>query len=253
MLFQLLSDIPGKEAYVALTELIDDHPDPHQRAWMAKRAYQRAQADGDLEPWTADQVREFGANLTTTPATQRQLFDLTVARVADLKNWLERGNDSPYVNWGRAEDEDEIRNLVAGWLNLTRGNLFTITQESELANSQRMDICLQNQNVRSTVPIEIKLLDKGWTGPKLCERLGNQLAGDYLREADHGCGLMLLVWKGTSRPGRRWQIGGTRVGVDGLRAALKSHWDTVSNSFPNVAAVEVVLIDLTLRATKSGH
>ena len=250
-LFQLLADIPGKEAHIALTELIEDHPDPRSRPWMARRAYERAQADGDVEPWTAEQVREFGTALTATPATQRQLFDLTVARVADLKNWLEQGAESPYVTWRRAKDESEIRVLVAGWLNQTGGNAFTIAQEPEVANRQRMDIWLQNPDVPSPVTIELKLLDKGWTGPQLCESLVNQLARDYLREADGRCGLMLLVWKGT-KPGRRWLVDGRLVGVSDLRNALERHWASMTNSFPNVSAIEILLVDLTARAAKSG-
>ncbi len=104
-LFKLLSDIPGKEAYIALAELNEDQPNPGHRPWMAKRARHRAQADGDVELWAAEQAREFSSNLTTTPATQRQLFELTVARITDLKNWLERGDDSPYRTWQRAEFE----------------------------------------------------------------------------------------------------------------------------------------------------
>ena len=128
-LFGLLSQIPGKPAYVALTDLIEEHPYPSSRPWMAKRARERAEQDGDLEPWTAKQVSEFGAQLTRTPASQRQLFDLAVARVTDLKNWLEHGNDSPYVTWQKAGGENEIRNLVAGWLNQNWGNPLTIAQE----------------------------------------------------------------------------------------------------------------------------
>jgi len=251
-LFQLLSDIPGKEAYIALEELIEDHPHPGHRPWMAKLARHRAQTDGDIEPWTAEQVREFSSCLTTTPATQRQLFDLTFARVTDLKNWLERGDDSPYLTWQRAKDESEIRNLVAGWLNQKWDNLFTVAQEPELANGQRLDIRLQTPNVPLPLPIELKLLDKKWSGPKLCERLRNQLAGDYLREGNERYGVILLIWKGT-KPGRKWQIDGRRVGLSGLCHALKQHWEAISNSFPNVAAIEVVLIDLTMRALKSGN
>ena len=251
-LFKLLSDIPGKEAYIALAELVDDHPNPGHRPWMAKQARDRARADGDIEPWTAEQVREFSSDLTATPTTQRQLFDLTVARVTDLKNWLERGNDSPYRTWQKAEDESEIRNLVAVFLNQNWRNSFTIAQEPELANRQRLDIWLQNPNVPMPVPIELKVLDMNWSGPKLCERLRNQLAGDYLRDANERCGVMLLVWKGT-RPGRQWLIDGRWVGVSGLCRALKQHWEASSNSFPNVAAIEVVLIDLTMRAIKSGN
>ena len=219
---------------------------------MAKRAYERAEEDCDLEPWTSEQVSEFRSDLTRTPTTVRQLFDLTVDRLADLKNWLERGNDSPYLTWQKAEDEAEVRNLVTGWLNQPLRNPFTTTQEPEIANRQRTDIWLQNPNVSSPVPVELKLLDKGWTGPKLCERLRNQLAGDYLREAAEGCGLMLLVWQG-SKPERQRLVNGKRVGVSGLRDALKRYWASISNSFPSVAAVEIVVIDLTLRQNRSDR
>ena len=218
---------------------------------MAKRARERAEQDGDLEPWTARQVADFGAELTRTPASQRQLFDLALARVVDLKDWLERGNDSPYRTWGRACSENEIRNLVAGWLNARWGNPLTVAQEPELANSQRMDIWVQDGNVPSPMPIELKLLDKRWTGPKLCERLCNQLAGDYLLEATGGCGMMLLVWLGNA-PARRWRIDGRLVDLSGLQEAMKRHWAAHENAFPNVEAIEVVVVDLGCRAGRSG-
>lgn len=251
-LFTWLSEIPGKEAYVALSELVRCHPDPKYRLWMAKRAYKRAELDGDVEAWTSEQVNEFESNLTRTPATQRQLFDLTLERLLDLKAWLERGNDSPYRTWQRAKDEPEVRNLITGWLNQNWHNSYTTAQEPELANSQRVDIWLQNPSVGSPIPVELKLLDKGWTGPKLCERLQNQLVGDYLRESSEGRGLMLLVWQG-SKPERRWRINGALVGVSGLCDALKEYWLSISNSFSRVADIEIVVIDLTLRATRSGQ
>lgn len=249
-LFALLSEIPGKPAYVALAELIEEHPHANSRPWMAKRARERAEQDGDLEPWTARQVAEFGAALTRTPASHRQLFDLTVARVVDLKDWVERGNDSPYLTWRKASDESEIRNLVAGRLNGQWGNPLTVAQEPELANSQRMDIWVQDGNVPSPVPVELKLLDKGWTGPQLCERLRNQLAGDYLREASGGCGLMLLMWLGNG-PARRWRIDGRLVGLSGLEEAMKRHWAMYANGYPNVEAIEVVVVDLGRREGRS--
>ena len=212
-LFNLLAELPGKAAFIALSELIEEHPDPNARSWMESRARRRAEQDGDLERWTAKQIAEFGEKLTRTPKSHRQLFDLTVARLADLKDWLERGEYSPYRTWQRAADEGEIRVLVSGWLNQKWGNPFTVAQESELANRQRTDIRLQSQSVPSPVPIELKLLDKRWTGPKLCERLRNQLVGDYMREATGGCGVMLLVWQGNG-PDRRWKIDG-RDGAPG--------------------------------------
>ena len=84
----------------------------------------------------------------------------------------------------------------------------------------------------------------------LCERLRNQLAGDYLQHEKEGCGVMLLIWQG-GKPGRRWRINGAFVEVSGLRKALKDYWAGISNDFPNVAAIEIIVIDMTIRANKS--
>jgi hypothetical protein len=169
-----------------------------------------------------------------------------VCRLIDLKNWLERGNDSPWQTWQRSNGETEMRTLIAGWLNQQCRELYTTAQEPEIANSQRMDIWLQNTNIPSPVPIELKLLDKGWSGPKLCERLRNQLAGDYLREESAGCGVMLLVWQG--KKGKKcWEINKHRVGLGELASALKFYWQGIANEFPGVEAIDVVVIDLAMR------
>jgi hypothetical protein len=182
--------------------------------------------------------------------SHRQLHDIGIARLIDLKDWLERGNDSPYRTWQRVNDEAEMRNLVAGWLNDHSNSRFSCNQENELANKQRPDICLQSPNVTSAVPMELKLLDKNWSGPKLCERLRNQLAGDYLREEAAGCGVMLLVWQGEIT-NRRWKINGKNVALTELKEALLKYWYTISHSFPNVSVIEIVVIDLNIRGTKS--
>ena len=113
-----------------------------------------------------------------------------------------------------------------------------------------MDIWLENTSVGSPVPIELKLLDKGWSGPKLCERLRNQLVGDYLREETAGCGVMLLVSQQLP-PSRQWDIDGERVCVDELGNALKGYWQGIAGDYPGVEAVEVIVIDLTQRARVS--
>lgn len=251
-IFNYLSELPGKATYVALCELMRDHPNPAARTWMAVQALRRAERDGDIEPWSAQQVREFDQGQARTPASNRQLFDLTVDRLTDMRNWLERGNDSPYRTWQKAEDETEMRNLVAGRLNERAAARYTCAQENELPNKQRPDIWVQSPIVRSPIPIEIKLLDKGWTGPKLCERLRNQLAGDYLREQEGGAGVMLLFWQGRSA-GRRWRIGGRGVGLAGLEGALQEYWNGISHGFPNVVAVKVIVIDLMRRELRSAE
>ena len=251
-LLDRLLKISGKETYDVLTELAGNHPNADYRSCMSKLAYKHAEKDADLEPWSAQQVRDYDQYQVITPTTHRQLFDLTVDCLNDLKHWIEDGNDSPYQTWQKADSEAEMRNLVAGWLDDRSHGRYTCTQESELANRQRADIWMQSSQVASPapVPVELKLLDKGWSGPKLCERLRNQLPGDYLREEAAGCGVFLLIWRGRSSR-RSWKIGGNQVALPHLPKALTEYWQTVSNKFRGVEAIEILLIDLTIRENKS--
>ena len=249
-LLTMLVSTPGKEAYLALVELALDYPNPERRHRIRQLAHERAELDADLEPWSADQVCEFEREQTITPKTHQQLFDLAVSRLTTLKHWLEQSNNSPYRTWQRADDETEMRILIAGQLNSQSRVQFSIAQESELPNKQRPDIWVQADAVTSPVPIELKLLDQGWTGPKLCERLRNQLAGDYLRESTARCGVMLLVWQGVSAK-RGWKIGDRIVKLGDLEEALEEYWESISGAFPGVTSIDVIVIDLTIREAKS--
>jgi len=248
-LFNLIAETPGKATYSIINQLVQEHSAPDLRCWMAKQVYKRAEEDGDLEPWSAEQVSTFYRKQTITPETNRQLFDLAVNRILDLKNWLERGDDSPYETWQRADNEPEVRTLIAGWLNLKRRDQYTTAEEPEIANNQRMDIRLNNPSVVSPVPVELKLLEK-WTGPKLCERLRNQLVGDYLREENARYGVMLLVFQGRI-PRKRWKINNHFVELESLADALKSYWQSIAGEFPGVDSIDVITIDLTQRQVVS--
>jgi hypothetical protein len=245
-LFNMLLETPGKESYLSIKELIDDHPYIPCRQFMAKYAYNRAEVDSDQGLWDATQVSEFNKNQIITPETHQQLFELTVHRLRDLQNWLEGGHDSPYKTWQRAECENEMRNLIAGWLNIRSREQYTAAQEPELANAQRIDIQVHNTKVKSPVPIELKLLDKKWTGPKLCERLRNQLVGDYLREKSADCGVMLLISQKVDDK-KSWEINGKTVGLNELENAMKSYWESISSQYPKVEEIAVIVIDLTKR------
>ena len=250
-LFNLLAEIPGKPTYVALNELIDQHPDSNARAWMARSAQKRAEEDCDIQPWISKDVNEFANSLERNPTSHRELFEIGALRLNDFKDWLETGNDSLAEVYQKAKDEAAMRIIVANWLNDRARGRYSCAQEHELANGQRPDIFLQHNDISTPVPIELKLLDMNWTGPKLCERLRNQLAGDYLRESDAGCGIMLLVWR-RGKPTKKWKIGGIKADLSNLREAMLRYWESISHQFPKVAAIEVVVIDLTARASKSA-
>ncbi|CDT62423.1 conserved hypothetical protein [Vibrio coralliirubri] len=245
-IFTLLSDIPGKGSYLAINQLIQEYPS--SRSWMEKEAYKRAEIDGDLKTWSEQQISEFSKSKSIEPSTHRQLFDLAVEQLNELKNWLERGNDSPWRTWQRAEKETEMRTLIAGWLRQQSNNKYTVAEENELANSQRMDIILDNPNVHSPVPIELKLLDKKWSGNKLCERLRNQLAGDYIREESAKCGVFLLV---SQKMNQKWIINDNQVGLNDLADSLKSYWLEISHNYVGIEEIAIIVIDLVKRAEVS--
>jgi hypothetical protein len=243
-LFSLLSNLPGKEAYIAMKELEKEHPEAKYRPLMAKQAFKRAEADGDIEPWSNEQVFQFENKQLINPKTHKQLYELGILKLNSMKAWLEHGNDSPWRTWQRVRLENEIRNLITGWLNQNCRDQYTTAQEPELANGQRMDIWLHSNYVNAPVPIELKLLDKSWSGSKLCERLRNQLVGDYLRAEGASCGVMLLVSADTSKT---WMIDGKAVPLDQLRNALMSYWNSIAKDYPKVNAIEIIVIDLNLR------
>ncbi|WP_284307970.1 hypothetical protein [Shewanella glacialipiscicola] len=199
---------------------------------------------GNITPWSVHQFKEFCKSEMVSPESHRQLFELAVLQLKTLKDWVENGNDSPWVTWQRATEENEVRTLIAAELRKHSKGYYTIAEEPELANEQRMDIWLDNPKVRSPVPIELKLLDKDWSGPKLCERLRNQLVGDYLREEAAGCGVFLLISQKTTK---KWVVNGQRVGVNELASALKCYWKTIAGNYVGVDEIEVIVIDMKVR------
>lgn len=248
-LLNYLVEIPSKANYYALKQISEEYKYGSHKLLVQRRAYEMAERCGNLTPWSAEQFKEFHKSKVLSPRTHRQLFELAVKQLKVLKDWVENGNDSPWLTWQKATEENEVRTLIAGYLNQHRGGHYTIAEEPELANEQRMDIWLANPKIQSPVPIELKLLDKNWSGSKLCERLRNQLVGDYLREETAGCGVFLLV---SLNQTKCWKIGDETVSIDELASALKRYWQTISDQYKGVEEIEVIVIDLQKRELVSN-
>lgn len=244
-LVNILCEIPGRDAYLALKEIAERHPEPKMRPWFALRARTKAESDSEHPAWSATQVCQFGAEYERTPATHRELFDLAVLRLLDYKHHLEDGNDSTASVVIRAERETDLRNLIGVWCNDRARGRYVIPQELELPDAKRPDLWWTCTAFNGPVPTELKIADN-WTGPKLFERLENQLAGDYLRDDASVRGIYLLVWRGEQK---RWQLPNTKsVNFDELVKALQSHWESVTGAHPCVEEIRVIGIDLTKRA-----
>lgn len=244
-LVALLQQIPGRDSFLALRRISELHPDPRLRPWFVLQARARAEADCEPSPWSAEQVWQFGSGFERVPANHRELFDLAVMRLLDLKHEQEEGDDSMASVLIRATLETEIRNFVAAWCNHRSCDRYQVTQEEELPDAKRPDLRWRGKSFDGPVPVELKIADK-WSGPELFERLECQLAGDYLRDLKSNRGIYLLVNRGTRA---RWDLpAGGRASFEELICALQAHWTSVASAHSGVEEIRVIGIDLTKRA-----
>jgi hypothetical protein len=249
-LFQFIQEAPGKEAYLALLEMGNAHPDSDSRPWMNFYAKKKATADADVAPWTLSQVREFNRSLVCTPTNHRELWYLAVDRLNDLKYDLENGDTSIASLLQSVDAETEFRKFIGGWCRDRAAGRYNVPQEEELADSKRPDLrFLGTGNFDGPVPIELKIADK-WTGPALYERLENQLSGSYLRDIRSSRGIFLLLFAGTKKR-TYWDLpgGGRASTLVELVDALQAQWAQISHNYPNVEDIAVIGIDLTIRGT----
>jgi hypothetical protein len=245
-LFNLLNQISGKEAFLALEEISRVHPEESARSWFVLHAKKKAEQDADIGPWTPSQVREFQDRLERTPANHRELAELATMRLLDLKDDLENGDSSIAQILQKVTLETDMRKYIGDKLREKAAGRYSIPQEEELADAKRSDLRFHGGSFDGPVPVELKLADN-WTGPALFERMENQLCGDYLRDNRSNRGLFVLVYRGEKKG---WDIprSANRVDFTGLVAALQAHWERISAKFPGVEEITVIGIDLMKRA-----
>lgn len=240
-LFERLRKIPGKEAFLAVAEIARAHP---ERPWLARLAHERAETDGDLEEFTPTEVRELYDKHERTPRDHRQLAELAVMRLLDLKDDLEQGDSSVAAILRTVRKETDMRKYIGRELREKAFGRYVIPQEEELADARKPDLRFHGVGFDAPVPIELKLADK-WTGPKLFERLENQLVGDYLRDARSRRGVLALVRTGQQA---RWDVpDGGRVDFEELAEALQKRGAELSLLHPMIDEITIIGIDLTKR------
>lgn len=191
--------------------------------------------------------RDFHDKLERTPANHRELAELAVMRLLDLKDDLENGDSSiATILKAGATLETDMRKYIGRELREKASARYSVSQEEEFADAKKPDIRFHGMGFDAPVPTELKLADK-WTGPELFERLENQLCGDYLRDNRSARGVFVLVHTGEKAG---WDIpgGANRVDFEGLIAALQNRWEEIAQEFPGVDEITVIGIDLLRRA-----
>ncbi len=201
--------------------------------------------DADSPPWTISKFNEFAKALESTPANHRELFDLAVQRLLDMKHDLEESDGSIASTLAKEDQETGIRKVIAEWCNSRSKERYVVTQEEELPDAKRPDCRFRVSGVEGTVPVELKLADN-WGGAPLFERLENQLCGDYLRDNKSKRGIFVLVYRGDRKS---WQIPSSilKVTFPELVESLQNHWKNIAFNYPNIDEIRVIGIDLTKR------
>ncbi|WP_442108423.1 hypothetical protein [Pseudomonas sp. NUPR-001] len=248
-LLAFIRETPGKEAFLALQEIAKAHPAESLRPWSAFYAQQKATADSQTPPWEPEKVIEFHNNLESTPSTHRELWNLAVDRLLDLKHDLEDGDSSYAEILLRTNQETSIRKFIGSWLRDHAAGRYVVPQEEQLADDKRPDYRIQNSDFYEPVPVELKL-SQNWSGPDHFERLENQLCGDYLRGMNSSCGIFLLVNHGGQATWASPNNG--QVKFEDLVTALQNHWLAIAPKFPNVEDIKVIGIDLTKRGGRAS-
>ena len=245
-LVALLRNLPGKDTFIALTEIAKAHPDPSYRPWFELHAKTQAEVDADISPWSPEQFCEFANRLERTPANHRELAELARMRLLDLKDDLENGDSSIAEILRNVDLETSMRKFIGRELRAQAFGRYNIPQEEELADAKKPDLRFHGVGFDGPVPCELKLADK-WTGASLFERLENQLCGDYLRDKASTHGIFLLVHRGKKKA---WTVPGTGKRVDflGLVELLRKCWQDIALNYPGIDQIEVIGIDLTQRS-----
>lgn len=233
-----------------MRELSQTHPVEQHRIWMTHNAKKRAELDAEFSPWDSEKFCEFSRILESAPANHRELFDLAVQRIMDLKYQLEEGDDSIASTLAKEDEERGLRKFIANWCRDKSIGKYTISEEDELADGKRPDCRFANAAFNAPVPMELKLVDNHWSGAKLFERLENQLNGDYLRDIRSNRGIFVLVYGG--RKQKTWEIPGgkTNATFPELVEALQNHWNAIADQYPKVEQISVIGIDLTKRGSR---
>ena len=146
---------------------------------MLHHAKSKAELDADLTPWSIAQTLEFQIVAERTPANHRELFELAEMRFLDLKDDLENGDSSVAEILAKGlSEETDMRKYIGGWLRDRAQGRYSVPQEEELSDAKKVDFRIFGVGFDAPVPAELKLAEK-WTGPRLFERLENQLCRDY--------------------------------------------------------------------------
>jgi hypothetical protein len=231
------SDDP--DATSSLREL-SAHPDlSASRDWILHLIDERMVSAADYRPWDPADIRVFAQEYETDPRTDAELFRIIFNRLTDIKNDVEKSDNSLREEVPRKCEEFVLRRWLARKLNERSRQRYTVPQEGEIDQKQRPDLRAENPRT-PPVSIEIKWADQ-WTIDELLAGLETQLVGQYLRANNSQYGIYVL---GMDTRKKHWQHN-TRGNLmfDEVRALIEERARELTAIRGDIADVRVVAVD----------
>src|SRR5690554_3885050 len=247
MLLEIIYNTPGRKSYEALINLSKGIDDVYSKERIENLANKRAALDAEFEPWSEKEVAEFLLSVWKEPKTQKDLYELTLIKLYDLKDDIEDGDQSEAVLLKKLTKETEVRTILAKRLREFSFGRYTVESEEELADGARTDIRFNAPQVLAAVPIELKIADN-WSVSDLRERLENQLINQYMRKSQYG--IFLIVYNGKKRYWKDFLVNKRYNSLNDLIGALKQDVPNLLKKHPNIKGVEIIGIDFTARFKK---
>jgi hypothetical protein len=250
-LLKILCSLPGRDTYRALLDLAEFHPRKYPKDRMRVLAEARAEADTEHTPWSSEDIQGFASAAEYGPRTQKELFELALGRLDDIKLELEEGDESEASVLRRVKDEPELRKVFANRLRRAAAGRYTTGSEEELADASRTDIRLHHPEVDARLPIELKIADaRHWSPIKLRDMLEQQLTEQYMLESRYG--IYLLVRRGGANDQSAFTLDGHDLSFEQLGDWLRAEGRELVRSNPSLDGLDIVTIDLTRRSVKGA-
>jgi len=210
------------------------------RDWLLHLLDERMVSDADCPAWEPADIRVFADDYETDPRTDADLYRIVLNRLADIKNDVERSDNSLREEVPFRADEYVLRRWLARKLTERSRNRYSVPQEEEIDQEERPDLRAENSSTEP-VSIEVKWADN-WTLPKLLERLENQLVGQYLRAERSKYGVYVL---GTDGRKGHWEVSGGKLTFGEVLEMVVRRADELKASRYDIADLRVVAIDFS--------
>ena len=202
-----LVERPGREAYSTLLELSADPVFAMSSLRFRELAHARAEADGDLPPWTAIEVLNLERQHCSPAKTGMQLMSLMQSTLAELQTSFVHSDSTSRSLLARAENEEEVQQWLAERLTERAKARYVAHREPIVANRSEPDIVVTSTASAAQVAIEIKNANKGWTVAQLEHALRSQLAQQYLLPLERRHGILVI----SLHVARTWRVAMRRL------------------------------------------